>query len=188
MQITKQWLLTRTGSFWYNLLFILHSSPYFGKLGWAFRPGFNHSWQNAHNKLEESDLIAYRSAIRRLSDNANLEQIGRQLMTTIFWVAPDYNRTIITLPSLPATEGEKKEGFELSPRYPRYYVSPAPHNYRPLKDEEIQPEDLQMFQPKLQILSASFSESLLATTKLLFGKTRLVRQKLTEWTKLIKHA
>ena len=187
MQITKQWLLTRSESFWYNLLFILHSSPYFGKLGWAFRPGFKYNW----NKLEESDLITYLSAIRRLSDNANLEQIGRSLMMAIFWVAPGYNRTIITLPPLPASEGEKKEGFELSPRYPRYYVLSAPESrpsYRPLHAEEIQPEDLQMFQPKLQILSSSFSESLLATTKLLFGKTRLVQQKLTEWTKLIKHA
>ena len=184
--ITRQWLLSKDIKFWHNLIFILHStSPYFGKLDWALPPQFMSP--NSSGIIGASSLNTYQSILNQLADNANPETVARHLMMNLFLVAPDYNRTIITYPPLPAEEGERRIGMEWSPHYPRYYVSPAPNsNYRPLQTEEIQPEDIKMFQQKLQVLRSPFNQRLLEAYQLSNHKIKLIKNKLSEWTKLLQ--
>ena len=68
-------------------------------------------------------------------------------MINIFSVSSDYNRTPLDYPPC----GE--------PAYPRYYVRTAPNDdYRPLKEDEIFPEDLKFFKQKIFIAGAKWSE------------------------------
>ena len=193
MKITKSWLLARPIKFWSDLYFLLcHTSPYFGKLGWRFKPGLD-PLQTFNNHLDSASLTQLKQAVNQLPDNANEEQICRNLMTTIFWVSPDYNRTEINFPPLEQEEWQRAEmarwGWEHWPTYPHYYVYAAPTNYRPLKLEEIQLEDIQKFQQKIQVLKAPLLESLIEAYQSLgqHHRTRLnqVKKKLAEWTQLI---
>jgi hypothetical protein len=53
------------------------------------------------------------------------------------------------------------------PKYPGCHVTPAPDNYRPLKPEEIQDEDIKMFKQKVKLVRSPYSEQLLAGYKVL---------------------
>ncbi|CAG8546667.1 9872_t:CDS:2 [Cetraspora pellucida] len=69
------------------------------------------------------------------------------------------------------------------PHYPGYFVRPAPANYRPLKLEEIQAEDVKKFEQKIKLVGSLPSEQLLEAYRNLKDyyreKENLIKEKLT---------
>ena len=190
MKITKQWLFS-SPKFFSQLAFVLYgTSPYFGKLGWKLNPLFGKNWP-----WMEVDIDLIEDIKENIPDEANEAQICRILMTNIFKVAPDYNRTQVSTPTYEYDEFEKAEmerhGWERLPKYPAYHVHTAPSDYRPLKEEEIEEYDIQKFKQKIYLVGSPDAKQLLAeykTLRTLFGSWQTkVKQQLTNWIKLINN-
>jgi hypothetical protein len=122
-------------------------------------------------QIEESSLDYLKEEIEELPDDLEEELLGLILMTILFRVAPNYNRTRVSTPTYENDEPQQRIieelGLERLPRYPSYHITPAPQDYRPLKREEIDKEDLIKFKQKINIVANSNTGELLGRLRTL---------------------
>ena len=182
--ITLAKLKLQDGKFWRRLLWVINISHYFSKLGWGFEEELKTyvgGWGTSMNLT----LIG----IEAISTD-DLAEISRTLIKNIFRLPPGYRRfarsplpareiisevSYISLQqiSYPSAELPPPRPSRNQPRYPGYpEVELVRNATKPLTDEDIELEDLKMFQHKLYVAWED-------------NWKELVKEKLTTWRELI---
>lgn len=178
MKLTSYQLKRKDAKFWGQLTLLLSTSPYFGKLGWKFEPSMIPIMRFFHQG--EPDPEQAKTFTNSFSDSDDENTIIRSLIKTIFRLPPNYQR-----PS-PVWSSSVSFGLDFIPQYNRYHISYQTASNL-LTNDQIQVEDIKMFQNKLRILiTPHVTEQVKEIRDFYQTKLKGIKEKLLRWNSLIR--